>query len=89
LLLLPVSIVADAGRVLAAVWWHGRGGAMTFRHTEFAVRGGAAESAGRRALWSVLLSSTPGTYVVDADPEGRVLLHSVGGPTRLERLMTR
>lgn len=87
--LLPIAIVADGARVLAAVWWRGRGASMKFRSTTFDTRGRVAESAGRRALWSLLLSSTPGTYVVDADPDGRVLLHSVGGPTSLERLMTR
>jgi multisubunit Na+/H+ antiporter MnhE subunit len=35
---------------------------------------------------SLLLSITPGTYVVSADGErGTLLVHGLGGPTRLER----
>lgn len=88
-LLVPVAIVTDAVRVLMA--------AVTRRSGEFIdlpIADGAGEGAlarGRRATATMLITVSPGTIVVDIDPEaGEATLHALNpGRPRLEELVAR
>jgi multisubunit Na+/H+ antiporter MnhE subunit len=88
-LLLPVSIVTDTCEVLLS--------AVTRRPGRFetvSVGGGLGTGAlpeGRRAAATFWVTVTPGSYIIDIDPDsGQALLHAVSthGPP-MERLATR
>jgi multisubunit Na+/H+ antiporter MnhE subunit len=86
LALLPVAIVTDAVKVLSLPLRGGRGAGTSFRTVTVSGRGDSAEQSGRRAVATIALSSTPGSYVVATDPDhGTALLHVVGPPGALER----
>lgn len=97
---LPATVVADTvrlARLLArqiveratgrAADQRERGGLRTLRLSPD-TRGETA--AARRALAMLVVSSTPGTYVVDVDPEeGILLVHALGEePSRVEEVLT-
>lgn len=99
--LVPVAVVADAAAVLAAPWrprrWlragrsHRRGQDGTGGHlvtVDIGARGPSPAAAGRRAIATLVVSASPGSVVVDADPEtGELVAHvfcSVG-PSLLAR----
>jgi multisubunit Na+/H+ antiporter MnhE subunit len=88
---LPWSFVVDAVQVLTLPWRPAaRRAAGEFREVPVGATGGAAPAAGRRALASVFVSSTPGAYVVDVDPEaGRALIHAVTRRSSIERQVSR
>lgn len=91
MLLLPWSIVLDTGRVLALPWRPGaRASAGEFRRVRIGPSGNGPGAMGRRATAAVLMSSTPGAYVVDIDPEeGTALVHSVGPASPIEDAVAR
>ncbi len=77
MLALPAIILSDAAQVLLAVVRPGQpGGRFT------TVRTGAVddvpEARSRRAVATVLMSVTPGSYVLDADPDnGDLMVHAL------------
>lgn len=76
-LTVPYRIVTDAAEVLLAVVRPGQPGGR-FDTVRTGARGDSPEARSRRALATFLLSVTPGTYVLDADPDsGDVLVHSL------------
>jgi multisubunit Na+/H+ antiporter MnhE subunit len=84
--LLPPAIVKDVIQVLSLVR-PGRQG--TGRFAPLAISEGDGEGSrpqGRRALSTLLVTSTPGTIVIDIEPDtGRALVHEVGpGRSQLE-----
>lgn len=84
MLVLPVAVVTDAAQVLMAGLLR-RGG--DFQRVSTGTGGDSSSARGRRALAIGLITSTPGSYVLDIDPEsGEMLLHSLAsrGP-RMER----
>lgn len=90
-LLLPVSIVVDAGAVLIAAWRPGSRRARTVE-VDIDARGNEPRAAARRAIVTTIVSATPASVVLDADPvTGRLTVHSMGspGPSLLERYGTR
>jgi multisubunit Na+/H+ antiporter MnhE subunit len=91
LLALPWSIVLDTGRVLALPWRRrARATAGEFRRVRIGPSGSSPSAVGRRAMAAVLMSSTPGAYVVDIDPdEGTALVHAVGPASPIEGAVTR
>lgn len=91
LAVLPGSIVLDAGRVLLLPWRpRARSTAGTFRRLPLHAAGDSPGAVGRRATAAVLLSSTPGAFVVDVDPgSGTALVHAVGPESPVEREVTR
>ena len=91
LLALPWSIVLDTGRVLALPWRRrARASAGEFRRMSIGPSGGGPGAVGRRAMAAVLMSSTPGAYVVDIDPdEGTALVHALGPASPIETAVTR
>jgi multisubunit Na+/H+ antiporter MnhE subunit len=91
LAVLPWSIVLDAVRVLLLPWRpRARTAAGTFRRLPLQAPGNSPGAVGRRATASLLLSSTPGAYVVDVDPgSGTALVHAVGPASPIERQVTR
>jgi multisubunit Na+/H+ antiporter MnhE subunit len=85
LLALPVTIITDAVRVLALPYRPGARRSGHFRQVALPI-----DRPGRHAVTAILLSSTPGAYVVDVDPEQRTaLVHAVSAPSRLEIAMRR
>lgn len=86
LLLLPWSVALDTARVLALPWRRGaRVSAGEFRRMPLGPPGDTPRAVGRRAMAAVLMSSTPGAYVVDIDPEdGTALVHAVGPASPVE-----
>jgi multisubunit Na+/H+ antiporter MnhE subunit len=91
LAVLPASILLDAVRVLALPWRpRARSAAGTFRRLPLGAPGDSPAAVGRRATAAVLLSSTPGAFVVDVDPgSGAALVHAVGPASPIERQVTR
>ncbi len=87
---LPWSVASDTLRVLSMPWRpSARSRAGELREVAMGATGDTARAAGRRALGSVLISSTPGAYVVDTDPEaGTALVHTVTRPSPIERRVT-
>jgi multisubunit Na+/H+ antiporter MnhE subunit len=89
--LLPVAIVSDTVQVLAT--------ALPGRRTEgsfkrIPVAGGVGEGpvpAGRRAVATILVTLTPGSFVTDVEPRtGQALVHVLTGkPPRIEEAATR
>jgi multisubunit Na+/H+ antiporter MnhE subunit len=52
--------------------------------------GNSPKALGRRAMAAVLMSATPGAYVVDIDPDaGTALVHAVGPASPIEGSVTR
>jgi multisubunit Na+/H+ antiporter MnhE subunit len=91
LAVLPWSVVLDAARVLALPWRPGaRSDAGTFRRLPLHPTGSSPAAVGRRATASMLVSSTPGSIVVDVDPAtGTALVHALGPASPVERSVTR
>ncbi|HLH29225.1 MAG TPA: hypothetical protein VKW77_09925, partial [Acidimicrobiales bacterium] len=86
---LPVVIVSDAVQVLAAPWRRPQGRGR-FETVPTAAAGGSVAGESRRAVATALVSSTPGSYVLDVDPEtGDMLVHRLAsrGP-RIDHLVT-
>lgn len=86
MLLLPLAIVSDAVQVLfASLRPHPRSG--RFQRVQTGATGDDSLARGRRALITGLVTVTPGSYVLDVDPDsGEMLVHSLSfrGP-RMER----
>jgi multisubunit Na+/H+ antiporter MnhE subunit len=88
LVMAPVVIVSDAGQALWAVLRQRHQGGR-FETVATGAVGDAPAARSRRAVATFLMSLTPGSYVLDADPEtGDLLVHSLSsrGP-RMERLV--
>lgn len=88
LALFPLAVATELVVVLVSPLrrWRSGGSVGEFR----TIRVVPKRSAGNRALVALLLSSTPGSYVVATDPdEGTALLHSVGAASALERAIAR
>jgi multisubunit Na+/H+ antiporter MnhE subunit len=86
LALVPIAIVCDVMRVFCMILPFGSG-AGQFRNLPVAeASGDNSWGQGRRALATLLITSTPATIVTDIDPDtGRALLHAIDeGPSRLE-----
>ena len=91
---LLAAVMADAGRVLTlpprravnAQRWDGE-----FRTTSLPENEPTETSLARRALATMIVSATPATFVVDADPEqSRLLVHSlVTARPRMEQVVSR
>jgi multisubunit Na+/H+ antiporter MnhE subunit len=88
---LPWSIALDTGRVLVLPWRpRARASAGEFRRIHIGPPGDTPGAVGRRAMAAVLLSATPGAYVVDLDPgAGTALVHAVGPTSPIEGHVTR
>lgn len=90
---LVVAVLADSARLVAtslrSVARTGQAGQLT----AVSLPPGEPEHvfAGREAVGTVALSATPGTFVVDCDPERHVLtVHSlVSGPPAMEEVVQR
>jgi multisubunit Na+/H+ antiporter MnhE subunit len=84
---LPWSIAVDTARVLALPWRpKARSTAGEFRRMPIGPPGTSAAAVGRRSAAALLMSSTPGAYVVDVDPDtGTALVHAVGPQSLIER----
>jgi multisubunit Na+/H+ antiporter MnhE subunit len=86
--LLPAAVVVDAARVLVLPLR--RSPSAEFRTIRLPAASTAKQAAGAEAFATLLLSSTPGSYVVSTDRDERsALLHVIGPPTRLERAVSR
>jgi multisubunit Na+/H+ antiporter MnhE subunit len=87
LVVLPWSIAVDTVRVLTLPWRPARRSTEgEFRTVSLGAQGETAAAAGRRAVASVVLSSTPGAYVVETDHRsGTALVHSLTPPSLVER----
>jgi multisubunit Na+/H+ antiporter MnhE subunit len=87
---LPWSIVLDTGRVLVLPWRpRARASAGEFRRVRLGPPGNAPRAVGRRAMAAVIMSATPGAYVVDVDPgAGTALVHAVGPASPIEGAVT-
>lgn len=86
LLVLPFAIVSDAAQVLVAGFRRRSG---SFERISTSTGGDGSADRGRRALSVGLITSTPGSYVIDIDPDsGDLVIHSLAfrGP-RMERLV--
>jgi len=84
---LPVTVLADTGRVFAQATRGSRTGALRVVNLDAA--GSGAEAARGRALATVLLGVTPGTYVTDVERStGRVTVHALVPPSRTEYALT-
>jgi multisubunit Na+/H+ antiporter MnhE subunit len=84
---LPWSIAVDTVRVLALPWRpRSRSSAGQFRRMPLGPPGTSAAAVGRRTAAALLMSATPGAYVVDVDPAtGTALVHAVGPRSLIER----
>lgn len=82
---LPGAIAADTVGVLASPWRPGRRRAR-YSDVDIGAAGPSSRAAARRAIASLMVSATPGTVVVAADPEtGRLTVHSFASTgTRLQ-----
>lgn len=90
-LLLPVAIVTDAVFVLAASWRRSSRGAQVVK-VDIGAAGATATAAARRALATLVVSATPSTVVLDADPDsGHLVVHRLPsrGPDLAERYAPR
>jgi multisubunit Na+/H+ antiporter MnhE subunit len=85
--LLPGALLTDSVRVARAAVGRGDG---ELRTVPLPGGAAAAEQDGRRALAGLLISITPGGYLVDAPPDRTgLVLHVLGPPTGLERAVRR
>lgn len=84
---LPWSIAVDTVRVLALPWRRGaRSSAGQFRNMPLGPSGTSAGAVGRRAAAALIMSATPGAFVVDVDPDtGTALVHALGPASPIER----
>ncbi len=88
LLAVPLIVVTDAAQVLFAVVRPGQRGGR-FEKVPTGAVDDLPEARSRRALATVFMSVTPGSYVLDADPDaGDLMVHALAdrGP-RMERLV--
>ena len=87
---LPWSIAVDTARVLVLPYrTRARPAPGEFRRLRIGPPGQTPEAVGRRTLAAVLMSATPGAYVVDVDPDtGVALVHAMGAPSPIEREVT-
>ena len=77
-LLLPVSVVVDTLVVLSAPW---RRPDVRIEEVDIGARGDASAAAARRALATLVTTSTPASVVLDADPEtGVLVVHTLASP---------
>lgn len=73
-LLMPVAIVSDAVCVLAAPWRLGRAARVV--EIDIGAVGPTATASARRAIATLVVTSTPGSVVLDALPDdGRLVVH--------------
>lgn len=85
-LVLPLAIVKDLIQVFSLLR-PGRNGAGRFRYRALSdASGEGSRPQGRRALATLLVTSTPGAIVIDIEPDtGLALVHEVGpGRSALE-----
>lgn len=88
LLSAPVIAVTDAVQVFRAVIRPGQSGGR-FETVRTGAVGDGPEARSRRAVATWLMSVTPGSYVLDADPEtGDLLVHTLAdrGPSMEKRV---
>lgn len=86
---LPWSVALDTARVLTLPWTARRSTAGELHEVELAA-GDSAAAAGRRALAAVLMSATPGAYVVDIDAtSGTAVVHRIVATSPIERVISR
>jgi multisubunit Na+/H+ antiporter MnhE subunit len=93
LLLLPVAVAADTAAVLAAPWrpsrWRHRGEPAGGRIEQSEVpRGGSPVARACRSFAVAVVSASPGSVALEADPEsGKLVVHAFGsaGPTLASR----
>lgn len=84
---LPRDIVVDSARVLSRPWSRRRIRGQ-FRTVSLEARGDSPQDSGRRAVVATLLSTTPGSYVVDTDPEGgTALVHTITPVSAIEHTL--
>jgi multisubunit Na+/H+ antiporter MnhE subunit len=86
LMMLPLILVSDAAQVFLAVVRPGQPGGR-FITVQTPAAGNSSRARSRRARDVFFMSVTPGSYVLDADPDtGEMLVHSLAskGP-RMER----
>lgn len=91
MLLLPISITVDAVAVLLAAWRPSGRGARIIE-VDIGAAGHGPEAAARRAVMIAVVSATPSSVVLDADPEsGRLVVHTLRSPAPAihERYATR
>jgi len=87
---LPTSIARDSVLVLLMPWTRRHVGASGLREIDLHAAGDSSAANGLRALGLTLLSASPGSYVVDADPtRGTAMVHALTGSSRLEQILTR
>ncbi len=89
LVLLPVAVVADTCRVLVLPLRGPAGGQGRGQLRTIPLPDTPPGDATRRALATIVVSITPGTFVVDADPDAdQLVAHSlVGGPPRMDEVV--
>jgi hypothetical protein len=84
---LPVTVLTDTGRVFAQATRGSRTGAL--RVVDLDAAGSGSEAARGRAVATLLLGVTPGTYVTDVERStGRVSVHALVPPSRTEHALT-
>ena len=84
---LPGALLTDSVRVARTAVGRGHG---ELRTVPLPGDAPTAEQEGRRALAGLLISITPGGYLVDAPPDRTgLVLHVLGPPTGLERAVRR
>jgi multisubunit Na+/H+ antiporter MnhE subunit len=84
LALLPWVVAVDLGRLALLVVVPSRRRRARFQRVQIGPKGTSTEAAGERAVATLLLSLTPGSYIADIDPaDGTALVHTLGGPSRL------
>lgn len=89
LAVLPWAIVVDTVRVLRLPWIPSMRSTVGEFRESTPVTGIRTATAGRQAFAAVLISSAPGTYVVDMDGQHGSVLHDVTDPSRVERKLYR
>jgi multisubunit Na+/H+ antiporter MnhE subunit len=88
LAMLPVTMVEDLPRVARLLLPGPHPSEL--RELPMPAEEPRARSVTRRALAALLVSATPGSYLVDSPQRRSVLLvHAIGPPSRLERAVTR
>lgn len=90
---LPLSVLADTARVFAVAARRGQESHPPGRVTTVHLPRDAQEpvAAARRALATLAVSSTPGTFVIADDPQAlRLVVHSLSEkPTLMEKVVSR
>lgn len=90
-LLLAISIPVDAAAVLLGAWRPSARRPLTIE-VDIGAAGDGPEAAARRAVVIAVVSATPSSVVLDADPDsGRLVLHTLRSPAPAihERYATR